>query len=208
MITVRSASRSRATAASSSRASAVSSRGSVVEREVDEGRAGVRRPRGQERLVDERRDLRRRPGRRRVLGERPHERHVIDLLERSLAPAELRRASAEHDHRRAVLLRRGQGAHPVGDARPRGQRRHARLARDLGPALGGEGRRLLVADVDQRDALLAAAVVDREEVAAAEREQRAHAVGLEPLRDQPAAVNGLGVHGHGREATRSRALGA
>ena len=61
---------------------------------------------------------------------------------------------------------------------PGGQRADARLARRLGPALGREGGRLLVAGVDDVDALLAAAVVDREEVAAGEREQLRHAVGL------------------------------
>ena len=66
--------------------------------------------------------------------------------------------------------------------------RHAGLAGGLGPALGGERGRLLVADVDDVDALLAAAVVDREQVAAREREQLRHAVRLEALRDQPAAV--------------------
>ena len=48
-----------------------------------------------------------------------------------------------------------------------------------------------MADVDDVDALRAAAVVDREQVAAGEREQLAHAVGLQAPRDQPAAVQGL-----------------
>ena len=72
---------------------------------------------------------------------------------------------------------------------PGGQRGDARLARDLRPALGGERGGLLVADVDDVDALLAAAVVDREQVAAREREQLGHAVGLQPAGDQPAAVH-------------------
>ena len=71
---------------------------------------------------------------------------------------------------------------------PGGERAHARLARGLGPALGGEGRRLLVAHVDDVDALLAAAVVDREEVPAGEREQLRHPVRLQALRHQPPAV--------------------
>ena len=71
---------------------------------------------------------------------------------------------------------------------PGGQRRHAGLARDLRPALGGERGGRLVAHVDEVDALLAAAVVDREQVAAGEREQLGHAVGLQPPGDQPAAV--------------------
>jgi hypothetical protein len=45
-----------------------------------------------------------------------------------------------------------------------------------------------VADVDEVDALGAAAVVDREQVAAGEREELRHAVRLEAARDQAAAV--------------------
>ena len=84
--------------------------------------------------------------------------------------------------------RRAERAHPVGHARARGQRTHAELARDLRPALGGERRRLLVADVDDLDALGAAAVVDREQMPAREREQLADAVGAQSLGDQPPAV--------------------
>ena len=76
----------------------------------------------------------------------------------------------------------------VGDAGAGRQRRDARLARDLRPALGGERRGLLVARVDEVDALRAAAVVDREQVAAREREQLRHAVRLQALRDEPPAV--------------------
>ena len=43
-------------------------------------------------------------------------------------------------------------------------------------------------DVDDVDALLLAAVVDREDVAAREREQLRHAVGLQALGDQAAAA--------------------
>ena len=49
---------------------------------------------------------------------------------------------------------------------PGRQRAHARLARDLRPALGRERRGRLVAHVDDLDALLTAAVVDREQVPA------------------------------------------
>ena len=52
-----------------------------------------------------------------------------------------------------------------------------------------------MAHVDEVDPLRAAAVVDREQVAAGEREQLAHAVGLQAARDQPAAVQGLGRFG-------------
>ena len=164
----------------------------VVQREVDERGPAVRRQRGRERLVDQPRDLRRRSRRRGELGQRPHERDVVDLLQRALAPAQRRRAAAEHEHRRVVRPAPSAIALiPLVTPGPGGQRAHARLARHLRPALGGERRRLLVAHVDDVDALVAAAVVDREQVAAREREQLAHAVRLQAPGDQPAAVEGL-----------------
>ena len=125
--------------------------------------------------------------------------HVVELLQRALAPAHRRRAAAEHEHRRAVLLRGGDRAHAVGHAGPRGERRHARLAGDLGPALRGEGGGRLVAHVDEVDALLAAAVEDREQVPARKREELRHAVRLQALGHQPTPVElrgllGLGAH--------------
>ena len=82
---------------------------------------------------------------------------------------------------------------------PGGERRHARLAGDLGPALGGERGGRLVAHVDEVDALLAAAVEDREQMAARQREELGDAVRLQALGHQPAAVKlrgllGLGAH--------------
>ena len=212
MITGRSASRRRAIARSSARSSTgvrrisarLAERGllglgeHVVEREVDERRPGVRAARRVPRLVEQARDLRRRARGRGHLDHGPHERQVVDLLQRALAPAPRRRAAAEHEHRRAVLRRRGHRADPVRDPGPGGQRRHARLARDLRPALGGERGGGLVAHVDEVDPLRAAAVVDREQVPAGEREQLGHAVRLQAARDQPAAVEGLGRFGLGR----------
>ena len=107
----------------------------------------------------------------RRLDQRRDEGQVIDLLQRARAPAHLRRPPAEHADRRAVGLGAGDRADPVGHARARGQRRDARPPRRLGEALGGEGRGLLVADVDDLDPLLLAAVVDREQVPAGEREE-------------------------------------
>ena len=73
--------------------------------------------------------------------------------------------------RRAVLLRAGDRAHPVGHPGAGGQRADARLARRLRVALRRPGRRGLVAGVDDLDPLLLAAVVDREQVSAREGEQ-------------------------------------
>ena len=146
-----------------------------------------------QRLVDQRRDLRGLPHRHRPLDERAHERHVVYLLERPLAPADLRRPAAKNQHGRVALAGGGDRAHPVGDAGPGGKRAHAGRARDLGPALGRERSGLLVAGVDQLNPLCLAAVVDREQMTAGEREQLGDPVGLQALGDESPAVN-LGVN--------------
>ena len=183
----------------------------VVEREVQEGGARVGLDRLAHRALQQRRDLGRGPRGGGELDQRGHERDVVDLLQRALAPAEGGRAAAEDQHRRVVLVRGGDRAHPVGHPRPGGQRAHAERAGHLGPALGREGRGLLVADVDDVDALLAAAVVDREQVPAREREQLAHALGLERPGDQASTVKrgvGVGIGGHGRDANSARVSAA
>jgi hypothetical protein len=65
-----------------------------------------------------------------------------------------------------------------------------------------------VTDVHDVDALLAAPVVDREQMAAGQGEQLRHAVGLQALGDEPAAVEsgrlgGLGLGAHERARTLS-----
>ena len=122
---------------------------SDVDREVEEHRAAVRAERGRDRLVDLLRDVCGRGDRRAAsLVIDDTQRHVVELLQRPGAPARLRRPATEHDERRAVEVRGGDRAHPVGDAGTRGQHRDAGTARQLRRALGREGRGLLVADVD------------------------------------------------------------
>ena len=82
------------------------------------------------------------------------------------APAHLGSAPAQDRDRRAVVERAGDRAHAVRDARAGGERGDTWLAGRLRVALGRPDRGLLVADVDDLDALLLAAVVDREEVPA------------------------------------------
>ncbi len=169
----------------------------LVEREVDEGRTRVRCQCSRGGDIDQAGDLGRIRRRRGELDQRAHEGNVVDLLQRALAPAELGRPAAEHEDRRVVLARGGDRAHAVGHARAGGQRAHAELAGHLGPALGGERSRLLVADVDDVDPLRPAAVVDREQVAARQREQLGHAIGAQPPGNQPATMQlGFGVGGH------------
>ena len=154
-----------------------------------------------QRLVDEPGDLGRRLGGRGQLRQRRDERDVVDLLQRALAPAHRRRAAAEHERAATPFC----WAEPIAlipfvTPGPAVSAATPGCAGDLRPALGGERRGLLVAGVDEVDALLAAAVVDREQVAAREREQLRDAVGLQAPRDQPAAVDlggllRLGAHG-------------
>ena len=111
---------------------------------------------------------------------------MVDLLQRAGAPAQLRRPPAEHADRRAVRLGAGDRADAVGHPGPGGQRRDADPARRLRESLGGEGGRLLVADVDDLDPLGPAAVVDREKVPAGEREEVADAPRRQRLGDKSA----------------------
>ena len=86
----------------------------------------------------------------------------------------------------------GDAGDGVGGARAGGDDGAAGPAGDARVAVGGVGRDLLVADVDDLDALVDAAVVDVDDVAAAEGEDRVDALGLQGLRDQVAAGDRLG----------------
>ena len=85
----------------------------------------------------------------------------------------------------------GDAGYRVGATRAGGGDDDAELAGLAGVAVGGVGGGLLVADVDDADAFVDAAVVDVDDVAAAQGEDRVDALGLEGLGDQMAA----GYHG-------------
>ena len=173
----------------------------VVHRDVDERHAGWRGDRRPQRIVDQGSGgLRRRCGRREPR-ERGHKRHMVDLLQRPLAPPQRRSPSAEHHQRRLVLLGCGHRAHAVGDARPGRERCHARAARHLRPALGRERGRLLVPGVHQPDAFAAATVVEREQMTAGQGEHGVDAAGFQATRDQPSCVYGS-FAAHGGEPKR------
>jgi hypothetical protein len=106
------------------------------------------------------------------LGDGPHHADVVHLLQRSPAQV-VERTLASDDQDRRV------GAPGVGDAGD--TVRNAGAGRDGGdadlagvaarPGVGRVHRRLLVADVDDPDVLVDAAIVERHDVAAGEREQ-------------------------------------
>src|SRR5581483_3805551 len=81
----------------------------------------------------------------------------------------------------------GHAGHRVGRSWPRGDDRTSGLAADAPVAIGRVRRDLLVADVDYPDALVEAAVVDVDNVAAAEREDRIDALVAQRLGNEVAA---------------------
>ncbi len=171
----------------------------VVHREIDESHARWRADGGPQRVVDQSADG---LGRGRGGGEssqRRDEWHVVDLLQRTHAPSAGGCPAAEDQQRRRILLGGGHGAHAVGDARARSQRGDAGLTRHLRPALGRERGGLLVSGVDQPDTLAAATVVDREQMAARQREDGVDPAGFEPAGDQLAGMERvIGVIAHAR----------
>src|SRR5262249_17532833 len=79
-------------------------------------------------------------------------------------------------------------AEPVGHTGPGGQRRNADPPGGLGEPLGRKGGGLLVADVDDLDALGEATVVDREQMPAGQREEVRAPARCERLGDESTPV--------------------
>ena len=98
-----------------------------------------------------------------------------------------RALAADEQHRALGAEGVGDAGDGVGGARAGGDDRAAGLAGHARVAVGGVRGDLLMADVDDLDALVDAAVVDVDDVAAAEREDRVDALGLQRLGDQVAA---------------------
>ena len=98
------------------------------------------------------------------------ERDLLGLLERAQPAQAERRRAADQEQRAPRRVRVGDTGDGVGDAGPGGDHGHADIAGEPRVGVAGMGARLLVAHVDDRDALGEAAVVDRQDVAAAERE--------------------------------------
>ncbi len=159
-----------------------------VQRIVDEGRPARRSRRQVQRRRGHRGDPPRLLHGLGRLDQRRDEGKVVDLLQRARAPAHLRRPPAQHSDRRVVRLCPGDRAEAVGNARPRGQRRDAQPPRRLRHPLGGKDGGLLMPHIDDPDPLLLAAVIYGEQMSPRQREEMAHAPGLQNLRDYPPPV--------------------
>lgn len=95
----------------------------------------------------------------------------------------------------------------VGRSRARGDHRAAGLAGDAGVTVGGVRGDLFVAYVDDFDALVDAAVVDVDDVAAAQRVDAVDPLGLQRLGYEMTTGNHvLGVVGHGEVLSLRRGL--
>ena len=152
--------------------------GSTRQRLTERHRAHVGDPLGRHDVRGELRDRLHDVDVREVL-EGPH----LVLVERALA--------ADQQHRALSPERVRDSGDGVGRARAGGDDGAAGLAGHAGVSVGGVGRDLLVADVDDLDALVDAAVVDVDDVPAAEREDRVDPLRAESLGDQVATGDGL-----------------
>ena len=147
-----------------------------VEWEVEERRPPVRLDREAGRFVHHRTRLLGVGDRGCHLGDRRHDRYVVEFLQRARTPATLRRPPAEHHDGRTVEVRRRDRGHPVGDPRTGRQRSEAGPAGELRVCLRCKRCRLFVAGVDHPHALVTRRVVQRPDVTTVERE---HHVGAE-----------------------------
>ena len=129
---------------------------------------------------------------RRPLRDRPQERELVELLERSLLRLRERASAAEHDERRLRHERVRDGGDGAGDARPCGRDGDSAGPPHPAPCLGGVRGGLLVADVDDPHSLETAALVDRHHVPTREREDRLDAVRRDRPRRQAPALQTLG----------------
>ncbi len=145
---------------------------------------------------------------RRELGDRRHHVDVRQVLERAHLVLGVGALAADQQHGRLGAEGVGDPGDGVGGAGARGDHRAAGLAGDSGVSVGGVRGDLLVAYVDDLDALVDAAVVDVDDVAAAQRVDAVDPLGLECLGNEVAAGDDvLGVVGHGEVLSLHEGLG-
>ena len=125
------------------------------------------------------------------LGDRRHDVDMRQILQRAHLMLGQRALAADMDHRCLGSEGRGDAGHRVGAAGPRRGHHAAQLAGLAGIAVGGMGRHLFMAHIDDADAFVQAAVIDVDDVTAAKRKDRVHTLVLQGLGDEIAARNNL-----------------
>ena len=126
-------------------------------------------------------------------GDRLHHVDMRQVLQRAHLVLGERALAADMQHRAFGAEGGGDAGHRIGAARSRRRHHAAELAGLAGIAVGGMGRRLLVADIDDPDALVEAAVIDIDDVAAAQGEDGVDALALEGLGDELSARDDIGI---------------
>src|SRR5919202_2376486 len=129
------------------------------------------------------------------LRDRLHDVDVGQVLEGAHLVLVQRALAADQQERALRAEGVGDAGDRVGRAGAGGDDRAARLAGDARVGVGGVGGDLLVADVDDLDALVDAAVVDVDDVAAAEGVDHVDPLGLQGLGDEVAAGDQPGLDG-------------
>ena len=131
-------------------------------------------------------------------GDSGKERRVVHLLQSAHQLLTQHVPATDQEHGRVGRVRRRHRGDGVGDTRSGGHHRHPQPARQPAVCLGGVTGRLLMAEVDDPDPLLHAAVEDGEDVAPGDGEQGVDALGLEGSGSDLTAVD----LGHGARLVR------
>ena len=158
-----------------------------VDGDLDEDRAGAAAEGGADGGGEHLGDLTRFRDRPRALGDRTEQRHLLRLLERAQSAEPERRGAADQEQRAPRRVGVGHARDGIGHAGPGGHHRHSNIAGEPRVGVPRMGTGLLVAHVHHLEALAHAAVVDGQDMAAAEREDMPHARFLERPGDQVSA---------------------
>ena len=125
-------------------------------------------------------------------------RPLVDVLQRAAPLERGRRGAADQQERRLREPRVFERGQRIGDAGAGGDRRHARPAGQSRDGVGGEDRGRLVAHIDDANAAGLGGDENGRDVAAAQREEKAHALRLQGRGDTVAAMGGAASRGAGR----------
>jgi hypothetical protein len=146
-----------------------------IDGNLDKDRTGPSRERrsdGRRQHLGDLARLRDRPG---PFRDRPEERELLGLLERAEPAQSEGRGAADQQQRASRGVGVGDSGDRVGDAGTGNDDGHPDAAREPRVRVSRVGGRLLVTHVDDADAFAETAVVDRQDVAAAQREDVPHA---------------------------------
>ena len=136
----------------------------------------------------------------REFGDRPHQVDMWQILQRTHHVLRQRALAADMQHRAFGAERRRDAGNGVGAAWACRGHHAAELAGLPRITVGRMRRHLFVANVDDADAFVDAAVIDVDDMAAAQSEDRVHALVLQRPRNQVAAGDDIGIAALARQS--------